>query len=351
MRSNRRRFIRNGVAIGAATGLAGCFGYRNSDDRYEIRAAAATGGRTEAFLQAISTVVDEASEEIRVSVEPTAGDRETMRRFDAGEVNAPAMTNWSLASAWNGEGMFAGESFDPLPLQGLTLTTINLHWVATAESGIETTDDLVGRAVFPLPDEWGLRDLAGSLHSRVGDWEELDENAVELGVGDVAEAVSDGRVEAFVHYFANGTLPPWSTDMNGQFDLVVPTPTDAWRQGVRDTHGPTLVDTTDYYIYEGKSVDASLADSSTDPYAQDVGLDEVGTCSVGVQLLFGEDVPDDAVYELADISHRRNEWLRDVADGYPDHTRVQDTYPFWIVDVPIHPGMAKFVDAYVDKHA
>jgi TRAP-type uncharacterized transport system substrate-binding protein len=343
------------LGVGAAIGTSGCLGAVGYRGFYELQAAALEDGAIEQILRTLSTVVHEESDRIRLRVEPVPDDRTALRRFASGEVNAPAVSNWSLMSVWND-----AEAGDNHPMQGFGLALLTLHWVATEESGIETTDDLVGSDVFPLPKGWGLRDLIETIHETEGSWEGINENLVSSDVESVADAVVDGRIDAFAHYLSNGELPPWGREIDRRADLVVPEPTENWTRAIRNTSGPVLVDTTDYQIDRQSSSDAVVVEHPTSPYMQDVGPSEILTCGVGVQLLFGETVPDEAVFELARISHEYTDRLQRRMEGYPNHSRPPRTrttakinsgmYDFWIVDAPIHPGMAKFVDEYVSKH-
>lgn len=333
MVSSRRRFLRSGVAIGTTTGLAGCLGgdrlgFFGDGDTQDVRAAAADGGSAESMLQALTRVVDDESDEVRLLVESTPGDPATLRRFDSGDIDAPAITNWPLVLAWNDEEMFEEEPIEDFPNQGLQLMLLNLHWAATADSGIETTDDLVGRPIFPLPGGWGLRNLTETIHKEIGMWEDLSENVVELSVTDTAGAVDEGRIEAFMSYFSNEEVTPWAKEVDARADLMLPEPTDEWAQGVENTQGPVLMD------------------HPTDGYDQDVGLDQVATAGLGVQLMFGDHVPNDAVYELARVSHENTDRLQEAMEAYPNHSNIENMYNLWVTDpeVPVHPGMADFLE-------
>ncbi|RQG94168.1 TRAP transporter substrate-binding protein [Natrarchaeobius chitinivorans] len=305
-------------------GLAGCLG---DDDETDVRVGMGTGGTSEEMTQALQRVVDSESESARIITQGTSGDPENVRLYNDGDIDAHTGNNSSIIAAMNDEEPFAEEPVDEVAPQGFLLHTFHFHWLAVEGSGIETTDDLAGRDVWPLQPDWGIRQLAQDVHENAGMWEDLEGSTVDIDAGDVAGAIEEGRVEAFIGYGANFTgLPGWLTEVDARADVYAVETTDTLRDGIDATEGMSANE-IDVYGYD-----------------QDVGTDTLVTWDEPGQLWISEDVDDDVAYELARVSHEYVDEIREGQADYPDHSDIDIMTSGYMSDVPVHAGVADFLE-------
>lgn len=326
MRTNSnpsRRTALKGLAALGAVGVAGCLG----DNGESVRVGMGTGGTSEEMTQALQRVVDSESDDVSIVTQGTSGDPENVRLYNDGDVDAYTGNNSSIIAALNDEEPFDEEPVDEVAPQGFLLHTFHFHWMAVDGTGIETTEDLYGRDVWPLQPDWGIRQLAEDVHQNAGIWEELEDDTVDIDATEVASAIDEGRVEAFIGYGANFTgLPGWLEEVDARADIHVVETSDELADGIDATEGLSANE-IDVYGYD-----------------QDVGADTFVTWDEPGQLWISEDVDDDLAYELARISHEHVEDIREGQPDYPDHADIDIMTSGYMEDVPIHPGVADFLD-------
>jgi TRAP transporter TAXI family solute receptor len=107
----------------------------------------------------------------------------------------------TLDDAVKGQGKFK----EPLPIRSLaTLYTNMMHIVVKADSGIRTVKDLKGKRVSTGSPVSGTEVIADRILRAYGlDWMK-DITRERLGVGESADALKDGKIDAF---FWSGGLP------------------------------------------------------------------------------------------------------------------------------------------------
>lgn len=317
-----------------AVGLAGCSGLGGNDSQEDVTVGMGTGGTTEQMTQALQRVVDEQSDSARLVTQGTSGDPENIRLFNNGEVDGYTGNNSSIIAAKNDEPPFEENPIDQLAGQGFLLHTFHFHWVAVDGSGIETTDDLAGRNVWPLAPDWGIRQLAEEVHKNAGMWENIADGVISIDAGDVAGAIDEGRVEAFIGYGANFSgLPSWLQEVDARADLHALEVADTLVEGIEDTSGLTP-----------KEVDVY-------GYSQDIGMDTLTVWDEPGQLWFGDNVSEDAAYAIAEVSHEQIQEIKDGQDSYPDHSDIDLMTSGYMSNHPVHPGVAQFLrdnDAWND---
>ena len=361
-----RREVLGGISGIGAIGLAGCLGDggngtggTDTDDsgtasgngngtdsgsgndagssggKTDVTVGMGTGGTTEQMTQALQRVVSEEAESVRFVTEGTSGDPENIRLYNQGNVDGYTGNNSSIIAAMNDESPFAERPVDKLAAQGFLLHTFHFHWLAVNGSGIETTDDLAGKNVWPLAPSWGIRQLAEEVHKNAGMWKDISSNVVNIDAGDVAGAIDEGRIDAFIGYGANFSgLPSWLSEVDARADIHALDVTDTLKQGIKDTSGLTP-----------KEIDVY-------GYSQDIGKDTLTVWDEPGQLWFGDAVSEEAAYEIASISHNNIKQIKNGQSSYPDHSEIDLMTSGYMSELPVHPGVAKFLrenDAWNDE--
>ncbi len=275
--------------------------------------------------QALQRALEEESDSVELQVSDSGGNPASVQLYNNGETDSYSTENFTLVGAQNGQEPFS-EPQDVAP-QGFNNLVFHYYWMALDGSGIQTTQDILEQDVnvWMFPAAWGSRLLQEVLYQNMGEWENIEEKIVNLPAGDLARAIGEGRVDAFFGQGASyAGIPGWATEIEAREDVHVVETSDELISAVEDT--------------------PSIEPEEIEPYgwSQDVGADSVMAWNNGVQFCFGEDVPADAVYEMARVSHEHPDVLQNSMSQYLDHSDPSSMNSFLLPDVPIHPGAAEF---------
>jgi len=320
------------IKAGTAAGLVGVSGCLSGGNRTDLSVAVVQGAAATALLSSLQRVVSNESDTVRMVVEETPGVPANLRLYDNGDVDAVTMTNYGAIQAQDSEGPFENQPIDTLPQQGIGIAQYHMHWITSTESNIQTTDDLGGSNVFPLPAGWSFRQMIEELHEVEGTWADIAPNVANLAPGDVADAFSEGRISAALAYTTNlSGVPGFYSEVDARIDIEFVEASDSWIQAAKD------YERADY-------VEAELAPL----YEQDMGdFDTVPSIAAGLQLAFGEDVPDEVSYEIARISHEFVDDIKEGQSNYPDHGNLDMMTSMYLptdYQLPIHGGVADFLE-------
>jgi TRAP-type uncharacterized transport system substrate-binding protein len=270
--------------------------------------------------------LEEESDSVELQVSDSGGNPASVKLYNQGETDSYSTENFTLVGAQNGQEPF-DEPQDVAP-QGFNNLVFHYYWMALDGSGIQTTRDIIEKDVniWMFPAAWGSRLLQEVLYQNMGEWENIKDKIVNLPAGDLARAIGEGRVDAFFGQGASyAGIPGWATEIEAREDVHV-------------------VETDDQLI-EAVEQTPSIEPEEIEPYgwSQDVGADSVMAWSNGVQFCFGEDVAEDAAYEMARVSYEHPDVLQGAMSQYLDHSEPSNMKNFLLPDVPIHPGVAKFL--------
>lgn len=332
---NRRDVLKSTAGISIA-GVAGCLGGGGDDGTADIEAGCSSTGSTSfQSCQAIQAVVDDQSDSINFITTAPGGDPASIRQHSIGEVDAYTAGNYIMNAAVNEEEPFNEDPVEDFGHLSLTYLTIYMYWVAVDGSGIESFDQAIeeDRNVWGFPPEWGLRRLLRSIMEEAGRWEDLEPNLVGISAEDVAGAIEEDRVEAFVAYGSNlVTLPGWAVEVDSRADVHA-------------------IETGDWFWSGQEASSAGSAEFEPFGWEQDIGTDNIQAWTEDFNIYVSPDVSADAVYELMDTSHNNWQEMRDALSAYPDHSNPEDmTIGYW--DHPVHEGAAQFLrdnDAWDDS--
>lgn len=325
--TSRRRYLKGAASV-SAIGLTGCLG-GGGGDYVDMRVGSSTQGSTVfQTSQAIQRVLREQSDSVRWDTQTTGGDPASVRIYDQGDLEAYGMTNYTVKNALNSQEPFEDEDLD-VPYQGFTYFVRDDHFVALDGTGIETTDDLLGRDVYLLQPGWGTRQqFMDAMDEDPGLKEELTENVVNIDTGDVAGAAEEGRIEAILSYGANEVnLPTWMAETGARVDLHSVEVTDQFQD-----------------VFEQSNL-VSYYEKDTYGYEQDVG-DTFQGWNLLFQYFFDPDLSADAVYEVLEIAYEHYESVQEGQPAFfpygeePEHfvTAIESDF------LPVHPGAADFYE-------
>jgi uncharacterized protein len=321
-----RRGMLTGAAAMGVLGLAGCMGDDNGDTL--SIGTAGSGTPTESAGQALARAMDEHSD-VSLTVQNTDGWQSNLYEYDGGNFDAFGVDNNSLASARDDDNDFEDEPVDRMPHQGFQFTTLDMFFVSTEDSGLESTDQLMdgGYNVFPLEPGAGTRASTEQLLRDVGIWDANE--MMEVDFGDIAGRVEEGEADALVLYGVNGAeLAGWCQEVDVRSDdgLELMETGDELR-GAIDEHPGLALEEIEPYGFE-QSVDAYV--------------DTVECWALIGQWAFGSEVSEEVAYEITRVSSEHWETIADADGTTLDHSDPQTMTESILDDIPIHPGVAEF---------
>lgn len=329
----RRDVLSTAGALGALS-IAGCMGGGEDEERVTV-GTAGEGSSTFAAAQALQRAISQEGEGVVLDAQTTQGYVSNVRLYDSGEVPAIGLDNYTAVQAAENEGPYADDPVDSLPMQGFQFSTINMYPMAVDGTGIETTSDLEGRRVWPIEAGNATRLLTEDVLREAGLWEELE--IVEVGGSDLAGAVEEGQVEAFI------------ADPSGYVDTL---PGEIQEVDTRnDLHAVEVEDFVVEAIHNIDGIGYQELDEVRG-WNQDIGADMLRTWTLNGQFWFGDEVSADAVQEICRVSHEHIDTVRDSDPAYLDHSDIENMTAAFSEDFPIHPGAANFFqeqDAWNDS--
>lgn len=319
---NRRDYLKGCVGLGTI-GLAGCLG--GGDETSVTISTGGEGGTAFALVSALQSIVDDHSDSVSITNQTSPGYPSNFRLYDQGEIDAMAGDMVVLERAMNDEPPFEEEPVDDIAYQGFLMANFNLLFVKREGFEAETTGDLDGVNVWPTPTAFSTREVTEALLDRAGYLDDM--NIIDADASDIVGAFQEGRVDVATVYGSNQIdLAGWVTELDSSIDLE---------------HLPM-----DDHLIETAEDWPAVQYANIEPFGwqQDINADMIDTFALGTQLLFGSNVPEDVVYEIASISHENVDQAREAAASYPDHSDAANmTLPF-IEELPVHPGAAQLYE-------
>ncbi len=283
------------------------------------------GSATFAATQALQSVVSDNADNVDISAQETSGSGAgNFRLYDNGEIDGGGFDNFAAAQAVDGTGSFADQPVDSVPYQGFFYVLPHTYLVSLPDSDIETTDDLSGKNVWLNPPGTSVRPPTNAVFENAGLYDQI--NPIDISRGSLAGAIEEGRIDAVVVYGANyKALPGWITELDTRFTLSAVTPTESFKQAIRDTSG------------------VGYEEVSTYGWEQDIGADEIATWTIGAQFRFGDGVSTEAVQTIARIAYEQNESIIEANGLFPAYDNPSDMLAATLPDQPVHPGVAEFL--------
>ena len=177
-------------------------GGQESDSRFISIATGGTGGVYYPYGGGLAKVLNENLPNIRATAEVTAASVDNLKLIRDGKADIAFALADTVADATNGNGAFEGA---PVPVASLAVLYSNYtHLVTLSQSGIQSVADLKGRTISTGSPGSGTEVIAFRVLRAAGLNPDADVRRQGLGASESADALKDGKVEAF---FWSGGLP------------------------------------------------------------------------------------------------------------------------------------------------
>lgn len=327
LRLTRRNALKTAGAV-SAIGVAGCL---SGDDQMSFSIGTANqGSSADNSALALQRAVNDHSENLSITPQQTNGFVSNIRLYNDGEIPAIATDSNSLVSAINGDPPFEEKPVEVLPGQGFHYAAIEVYLMAREGSGLESSDDIdESHTIYPGQPGTGLRAITDEIWENAGLFEQAGD-VININFTDLSGAISEGRVDAFILYGENSySKAGWIDEVEASNDIYTLELGDDLLNAIEETTA-------------ARSITLRPEDHN---WEQDITkvTEEMRGWAYDAHWYFGDDVENDAVYELARISHEHIDTVQEAHPAYPDHGDPELMTTAISGEVPIHEGFAEFL--------
>lgn len=279
-------------------------------------------------LVGVTTILGKEMPDYSFSVYPQPGAIASMKAHADGDLEACYAADVGFTEMYNAEKRFEGFVAKRMPVQtfwSYTLeTTLAIH--AGKTDAYKKWGDITGKKIFDGPLGWDVRaNLVKSL-----DILGVTFDHVEVDIKTVADALERGDIEATLVYTTTGASPaPWIREVEIATDMAILNPS---------------ADEIDKLKAAGvwvMEIDPEKA------YATDVHVDTIYACPFYYGFHVGVEIPEEVVYRMLTVLDEHKEDLAKYDPGFEalaeDFVGMQVRGISSVPDVPVHPGLAKFL--------
>lgn len=185
-----------------ALGLAACSNSNTEGARFLSIATGGTGGVYYPYGGGIAKILNDSLPNVRATAEVTAASVDNLKLIRDGGADLAFTLADTLADAVAGKGAFEGRPANAASIA--VLYSNYTHLVVLAWAGIRSVADLRGKTVSTGSPGSGTEVIAFRVLRAAGLDPDKDITRQGLGVSESAEALKDGKIDAF---FWSGGLP------------------------------------------------------------------------------------------------------------------------------------------------
>ena len=281
----------------------------------------ATGGNTGtyyAYGMAMGPILAEKTN-IKFDVQSTGASKANIQLIQVDEADMAVVQNDVMYYAYTGTDLFTGEQTQDFAAMAVLYPEL-CQIIATKESGITTVADLAGKRVSVGDAGSGVEFNAKQILEAYGIDMNADIEKQNLGFGPSADALKDGKIDAF---FCVAGIPTTAiTDLAMSTDITV--------VAVEDEKFEELA--SKYGFYTQQTVPASTYAGMTE---------DVKTVAVMATYIVDNDLPEEAVYNITKAMFENKDAIAaaHVKGAELNAATAIEGIP---AEVPLHPGAAKY---------
>jgi uncharacterized protein len=285
-------------------------------DRLSI-ATGGTGGVYYVYGGALADQITQNVEGVEATAESTAASVDNMLLIESGGSDLAFVSADTAADAVAGTEDFE----EPIPAQVLAQLYFSPIQVVTLEgSGIETIEDLAGRAVSVGAPNSATEVSAERILTLAGIDPEAGIEREQLGVDESVDAVRDGTIDAF---FWGGGVPTGAITDLASTNSIRLLPTDLYLNDINQRFSE---------VYVGSVIPAGSYE----------GFDEeVGTIGVPNFLLANESLDEELAYQVTRVLFEQQEAL---AEAHPEAAKLEVQSAQQVAPLELHPGAQRYYE-------
>ncbi len=324
-------FILGAVLLGSVV-LTGCQNTTNGDAENNgnenepavtsvDKIVLATGGNTGtyyAYGMAMGPILAEKTG-IKFDVQSTGASKANIQLVQVEEADMAVVQNDVMYYAYTGTDLFTGEQTTDFAAVAVLYPEL-CQIIATKDSGIKTVADLKGKRVSVGDAGSGVEFNAKQILAAYGIDMSADIQKQNLGFGPSADALKDGKIDAFFCVAGIPTTAITDLAMNNEITVVA----------VEDEKYNELA--KQYGFYTQQIVPADTYSGMTE---------DVKTVAVMATYIVDKDLPEDVVYDITKAIFENKDAIAaaHVKGTELDVNKAIDGIP---AEVPLHPGAEKY---------
>jgi len=306
-------------AIAVAVAFASCS--PNDPPGGEGRLSIATGGSGgvyQVYGGGLAEVLTDELPDSPTTAETTSASVDNLLLVADGESDIAFTLGDTAIDAVRGDEAFPRK--EPLRALGTIYSNIT-QVVVKADSGIESIEDLKDKTVSIGAPNSGTEIIALRMMKVAGLDPDEDIHKRGLGVGESAQAIRDGSIDAF--FWSGGVPTAAITDLSTTDDIRI-LPTDKYLEGLREEYGEA---------YQEGEIDGGEYSGVDDP---------VKTVGVPNLLMVSSDMNDDLAFDITKALYDNKKRLAEIV---PSAEKLDPkTGKKLISPVKMHPGAQRFYD-------
>ena len=325
---DRRGFLRRlgaaigGIAVASAGSACDVREYARSHGA-KLRLSIATGpigGTYYVYGGGLASVISRHIPNVEATAELTSASVDNLKFLRMGRADLALVVGTSLYEAWSGTESF--RELGRVPVRALAVLYIQpLHFVTFADKGIASLADLRGKVISTGTPGSGTDEMIPKLLRAAGLDPETDVRRHRLGPSNAAEALRDGKIDAFF----------WSAGVPSAAVLDLAT---SFRERLR------LVGTADVLGSLQQPDTPPLFLRSVIPAGTYPGTDQdVATVGVATLLVADASMNESLAYEITRMLFDQREELGAI------HAEARTLTPAFASSgspIPFHPGAARY---------
>ena len=278
-----------------------------------------TGGTTGTYYAiggVMATVLNPLLEESELTVTSTGASKANIQMIDDGDADLATVQNDVMYYAYTGTDLFESDgAYDTFSaVAGLYDETVQ---IVTCDSSIATVADLKGKSVS-VGDAGSGTEFNAKQILEAYDLSFDDITVVNLGFGDSAESLKDGKIDAA--FVVAGAPTTAVVDLATVKDVSIVQLDEEHIKKLQDNYSFYTETVIPADTYQGLAGDAT-------------------TVSVRATLIAATDISEDAIYELTKAMFENQEAL---AAGHDKFSLLNLEDAVKGIDVPFHAGAAKY---------
>lgn len=304
----------------AAVALLACGAAAAQQAKQLSIATGGTGGVYYPLAGGFGAILSKESPGLTATAEVTGGSVDNMKLIGAGKADVAFTQVDTAVDALNGRDKFTAGK---VPVRALTVMYPNIMQIVTLEgSGITKFEDLKGKRVSTGSPGSGTEIFAFRLIEAAGLDKDKDMKRERLGAAESANALKDGKVDAF--FFVAGLPTAAITDVAATPNVKMRLIDHAHLVGkVKEKHGP---------VYSEGTIPAGTYPNQTAPSA---------TAAVWNIMAVHENMPADLAYTLTKTMLEKREDLGKVhKEALNIKSGIQKSAN---AGIPWHPGALKYM--------
>lgn len=299
--------------------MTACGGSDNGGATTTSKIRMATGGTSGtyyAFGGVVGTELGKAVEGITFDVQSTGASVANIRLVAGEEVDMAIVQNDVMDYAYNGTNLFNGEAVTGFSSMAACYAEV-CQLVVSADSGITSVADLKGKRVSIGDAGSGVEFNARQILEAYG-LSTADITVQNLGFGDSADAVKDGKIDAFFCTAGAPTTAVMELSTTKGIKVIE----------IKGAEAEKLME--DYPFYTEYVIPANTYTGQTS---------DITTVAVKATFIVRTGLDEEIVYNMTKALFENKEAI---TAGHAKGAELDTTYAVEGVSVPFHPGAEKY---------